>query len=343
MAGGRRVIAVDVRDRIEREEVPNDEARFLASLDRPTIFRVRGRDGSRTRAVSAMLHGNEPSGFRAVHALLRADEPPAVDLVCFVGAVQAARAAPPFSHRMLPDRRDLNRCFRAPWDGVDGAVARDVLAVLREARPEALVDLHNNSGHNPPYAIATHVTPARLGLASLLVDRVIESELRLGSLMEAFGAVFPAITVECGRSGTRDADRVARDGLARYASVDRLPLADSSTRLRLYGDALRVTLRPGAVVEFASAPKGGADLTLDADVDRHNFTELAAGTRIGWVTCGAPWPLEARDAEGQLVSRVLFECKGGELVTAQPIIPVMMTTDPAAAACDCLFYIVREL
>jgi hypothetical protein len=334
--------AVAVREGVAREDVPEDERSVLAWLARPTVLRLRGRDPTRARAVAALLHGNEPSGLRAVHRLLRAEMPPAVDLVCFVGAVQAACAAPGFAHRMLPGRRDMNRCFRPPWDGVDGAIARDALAILRDARPEALVDLHNNSGHNPPYAIATHLAGVHVGLASLFADRLVHSELRLGSLMEAFDPELPVVTVECGRAGTDDADRVAREGLARYAALDALPPGGGSG-VTLFGDAIRVTLKPGARVAFGRAPRAGAELTLDDDVDRHNFTRLEPGTRIGWVGGGAAWPLAACAADGADVSHALFERRGAALVTARTIVPVMMTTDPFAAATDCLFYAVREL
>lgn len=335
--------SVDVRSDVAPQDVPGDVKQFLSRLERPTVFRIPGRDRTRTRAVTGLIHGNEPSGLRAIHALLRDETRPAVDVVCAVGAVEAARAPPALSQRMLPGRRDLNRCFRPPWDGTDGAIARSLLSILNDARPEALVDLHNNSGHNPPYAIVTRLDDARAGLVSLFADRLITSELRLGSLMEALAPSLPVATVECGRAGTADADRVAREGLRRYVSLDALPRGEGPAKLTLYGDAVRVTLRPGTRVSFAGAPRSDVDLTLDVDVDRHNFSRLPAGTRIGWIAQSAVWPLVACDETGHDVAHALFESHGGALVTAREVIPVMMTTDPLAAATDCLFYVVREL
>jgi hypothetical protein len=334
---------VDVRADVAPEDVPGDEEQFLSWLERPTVFRIPGRDRTRTRAVAGMLHGNEPSGLRAIHALLRDQTRPAVDVICVIGAVEAARTPPRLSKRMLPGRRDLNRCFRPPWEGADGAIARSLLSIVSEACPEALVDLHNNSGHNPPYAIVTRFDEARAGLASLFADRLISSELRIGSLMEAFAPSLPVATIECGRAGTAEADRVAREGLRRYLTLDVLPRGEGPAGLTLFGDAIRVMLRPGARVSFDSAPSSDVDLTLDRDVDRHNFTRLAAGTRIGWIARGAAWPLVACDAVGCEVAHALFESHEGALVTAREVIPVMMTTDPLAAATDCLFYVVREL
>jgi hypothetical protein len=321
-------------------DVPAGEADLLAWLGGPALLRIAGRDRSRTRAVGALLHGNEPSGFRAVHALLRRAEPPAVDVVCFVGAVEAARVHPAFTHRALYGHRDLNRCFRAPFEGVEGGVARDAIGALERAHPEALVDMHNNTGHNPAYTIATHGTPAHLALASFFATRFIHTTLRLGSLMEALSPEVPAITVECGRAGTESADAFACDRLARWVELAVLPSVYPP--LRVYVDPIRVTLRREATVAFGETPQAGCDLTLRGDVDRHNFVRLEAGTQIGWVARGAPLPLEARGVAGDDVARALFEVCEGTLVASQPFVPVMMTADPVVAAADCLFYVVRE-
>jgi hypothetical protein len=325
---------------VRAADVPPDEASLLAWLGGPALVRIAGRDRSRTRAVGALLHGNEPSGLRAVHALLRDPEPPAVDILCFVGAVGAACAPPAFTHRALPGHRDLNRCFRAPFDGEEGAVAREALAAIECARPEALVDLHNNTGHNPAYAIGVHATTGHLALASVFATRFIHTTLRLGSLMEGFAADIPAITVECGRAGGATADAFARDRLARLVGLSVLPSA--SPAMHIYVDPVRVTLRRGATVAFDETPHVECDLTLRGDVDRHNFMRLEAGTRIGWVAREAPLPLEARGAEGDDVAAELFEVRGGELVATRSFVPVMMTTNPDVAAADCLFYVVRD-
>ena len=43
----------------------------------------------------------------------------------------------------------------------------------------------------------------------------------------------------------------------------------------------------------------GADLTIRADVERHNFEPVAAGEAIGWVRPGVEKPLEVRCADGR--------------------------------------------
>ena len=97
---------------------------FLQELGGPAWIRVPGRDASRTRVVSTLLHGNEPSGVRAIHAWLRSGARPAVDTAFFVGPVEAARVPPGFAHRTRFGHRDLNRCFLPPFPGSEGELAR---------------------------------------------------------------------------------------------------------------------------------------------------------------------------------------------------------------------------
>jgi hypothetical protein len=325
------------------DDIPATADGLLDALAGPTWLRRAGRDRTRARAVSALLHGNEPSGLRAVHALLRRARPPAVDVVCFIGAVEAARAAPRLSHRTAPrpGARDLNRCFRPPFDGPDGAMAELLLDRLRAARVEALVDLHNNTGHNPAYAIGAGEDRPRRALASLFTPLYVSSPLRLGSLAEAFDDALPAITLECGRAGDPAADAFAAAALARYADSEALPVDPGP--LTLFRDPVRVTVRPGVTLAFAERPHPTADVTLTDDVDRHNFATLPAGEELGWVRDGArePLPFLAIDGDGRDRAPDHLVVDGDRLRARADFVPIMMTTSPAAALADCLFYVVR--
>jgi len=140
---------------------------FLDQLGGPTWIVQLGIDRSRCRVLSTLLHGNEPSGLRALHAWLRGGESPAVDLLCLVGAVGAARAEPRFSTRMPEGARDLNRCFRAPFDDEPGRLAEAALERIRSRHPECLLDLHNTSGTGPAYGVATRLSPPHRAMAAL--------------------------------------------------------------------------------------------------------------------------------------------------------------------------------
>ena len=72
----------------------------------------------------------------------------------------------------------------------------------------------------------------------------------------------------------------------------------------------------------------------------HNFTVIEAGTRLGTVRAGAAWPLrvDGDNTPEQDLSRRLFTVSNGALLTAMPLVPMMMTTNAAVAQSDCLFY-----
>lgn len=324
-------------------DVAPDVEGFLRALGGAAWLRVPGRDRSRARMVATLLHGNEPSGVRAVHAWLQTAVRPAVDAHFFLGAVEAALAPPGFAYRSLPGRADLNRCFRAPFRGAEGAVAREALALLDAAGPEAVVDLHNNTGHNPPYGVTPVLDVAARRLVGLFAERLVHSRLRLGALTEAARERCPSVTVECGRVGDPAADAVAHRGLARFLEAERLELErDPAQALQILADPVRVRARDGVRLAFADRPAAGADLTVRQDIDRHNFERLGPGAPIGWAERNT-WPLEANDEAGRDVSRELFGWIDGMLRTRRDLIPIMMTTDPSAALQDCLFYVVREL
>jgi len=313
---------------------------FLQKLGGPAGIHVPGTDRSRIRVVTTLLHGNEPSGVRAVFRWLQAGTIPIVDMVFIVGAVEAAVAPPGFHYRFLPDAKDLNRCFREPFDGAEGRLAATILDWLRAISPEALIDLHNTSGRSPAYGVTTKVALPHLSLTSLFSNQLIETDLRLGTLMEATEDAWPTIAVECGGALSPESDRVAFEGLCRYASEPEILTIDLvNNPVRVYRHPIRVELCVGRTVAYESTPDRKADLTLLPDVDKYNFDCLDSGELLGWVGHPHLDVLVARGADGRDQTRELFIEDAGRLVMAIPARILMMTTNPTMAANDCLFYV----
>jgi len=327
----------------ERNEIPGDDVAFLRRLGGPALIRLGGRDSSRTRIVSSLLHGNEPSGLRAILRFLRSAEIPATDILFFVGAVGTALTEPALSHRALPEQRDANRVWSPPWDTPQGQVARQVLDQIHAAEPECLVDLHNNTGHNPAYGVAFQVGPAELCLVSLFADRVVHTPLELRTLVEATVNEFPSVTIECGRAGDPVADEVARLGLGRLLALDRIDFEQPHPPVLILGAPVRVCLEEGFALAFADSANVSVPLTISRDIDRHNFERLEAGSPIGWLRESRGWPLRAIAGAGEECSRTLFEADEGVLRTRREFIPIMMTTNREIAESDCLFYAVQRM
>ncbi len=326
---------------LDPHALPDDTIAFLRLLGGPTLLHLEGRDASRTRVVTTLLHGNEPSGLRAVLRHLRAGTRPETNVLFFVGAVATALEPPGFAWRALPGEVDANRCWLATAHGPAAAVAAEVLERIFDVSPECLVDLHNNTGHNPAYGVAFSLGHAEKSLVSLFADRVVHTPLHLGTIVEATVPHFPSVTIECGRAGDPEADAIARSGLERFVGWESIDFERPIQPLAVYEDPIRVLVREGSDVVFAGDADANVPLTISGTIDRHNFETLAAGTQIGWVAEDSDWPLEARDARGRECSRDLFSNDGGVLRTTQERIPIMMTTNPEIALADCLFYSVR--
>ena len=328
--------------------IPADATAFLARLGGPCSIHIEGHDPSRTRVVTTLLHGNEPSGFIAAHRWLRDGKTPAVNTMLVIANVEAALAEPGFGYRMLPGCSDLNRCFKGPFETADGRLAREILDAVKGASPEAVIDVHNNTGHNPPYGVGVEPTRAALQLVALFGKRYVWSHLSLGALMEVLPDL-TAVTVEVGRSGDPRADDVAHAGLVEFLERERLFDENGEPDVQVLLMPMRVCLRPGARLAISDGPErdttpagADADLTIFQDLDRHNFEVVESGTPIGLVP-GNDWPLTLMDEDGQDRVREMFSIDAGVLRTKRSMIPIMITTDPVAATSDCLFYVVQEL
>jgi hypothetical protein len=319
--------------------IGRDAEAFLRLLGEPTWICLDGRDRSRTRAVTTLLHGNEPSGTRALHRFLGSGRRPATNVIALVASVDAALAPPGFAHRMLPGRRDLNRCFAGTADDRDARLAQAILSDLRSARPEALVDLHNTSGLGPDYGVGTRAQAEQLALVSLFSGYHVLTDIRLGALMEAAEDDCPTVTIECGGARDPRSDEVAFAGLTRYLCAPALFGArDAGAAVSVLRHPIRVRLADGDDVAYGSAPAAGHALTLRRDIDRFNSSLLPVSEPIGWAA--SVEAVTARDGHGIELRDQLLVAREGLLYARRPLRLFMATTDARIAAEDCLFYAV---
>lgn len=309
---------------------------FLHALPGPTAIHVTGADTSRTRVLVTLSHGNEPSGLEAIHAWLRSGRAPRVNVVIVLGGVEAARTEPMFYFRMLPGQRDLNRCFRPPFIDGPGQIADAMLRHIRRQAPEAVIDLHNTSGSNPPFSVTIGDSPEQRALSALFADMAVVTDLRLGSLMEQdFGC--PVVTIEAGGSQDHTALRVAAAGLEHYFHREDV-FADPAP-VTVLEHPLRLELAPHARIDFSDRPLPGRDLTMRADIERLNFAPIGTDEPLGWL--GTDGLDTLRIGTGLDVS-AFFRELGGQLYAAHPMRLFMATTRADIAASDCLFYFVAE-
>ena len=331
-------------DGLPDELLELDALTLLRELGRPTLIRVPGDGVLPPRAITTLLHGDESTGLQAtLHILQRRRREP-FDLYVVLGNVEAAAAPPGFAHRYLDGQEDMNRIFdRAPATTVQREAAEAIRTELLAAGLAALVDVHNNTGDNPYYAIVTDERPQTLNLATLLTTTVVRWEFRLDTLLDALHGSVATCALECGLPGRSASLRFAVDALRRYLGEDELPTDRLQRDADVLGRLRRVTVRDDAQVRFGGVLDGTADLVLPPDADVHNFTEVSAGHLIGYVSPTAALPVTVTDADGRDVTADNIAREGDRLVLIRSAVPIMMTRSEDAVRRDCLFYLAEPL
>lgn len=351
----------------EYDQIPESLLELPASalhqqLDGPSLIHVEGRR-KRPLVVSVLQHGNETTGWEALRRLLKShyqfDELPR-SLLVFVGNVQAAR------HRLrrLDDQPDFNRCWPG-GSGMDPAAARmfrDLMDRILEFRPWACIDIHNNTGLNPHYAAINRVTRDILRLAACFSPKVVYFTRPPGTMSHAFSAHCPALTLECGQVGDVhgvDHSLAFLETVLHLEDLASIPLDLEVVHLfhmvatvTIPDEVLFDFVKDGVEVNEPETVDGSAicvtptpffHLALRDDLDSLNFREIPRRTSFGRVLNGTRRPLYAVDTRGRDVTAHYFCVDEGEVRTARPIMPSMLTLDRRVIQQDCLCYLMERL
>ena len=282
-------------------------------LGGPTLFDLRKPEVP-PLFVSVLLHGNETSGWDAVRRLV--DEISTASVLLFVGNVEAARR----DIRSVPGGLDFNRVWRG-GDTPEAALADQVTGLVAAARPYLAVDVHNNTGDNPPYAVVTDTRPRTLSVARAFARRALLTAQPDGFLSRRFADFCTAVTVEVGMPQVAESTERATSFLARLLTSADAP-DDDPADLALFETTARVLLADGAVI--------------DPSVQRFNFRSAPAGTPLT-----RSGPLVAADANGDDVTDAYLAQENGAMVLKRDTHVAMYTGSEDSARLDCLCYLLR--
>jgi len=303
-------------------------------LEGPTLIHLPGRTGA-PLFVSILLHGNEITGLLAMQRILSyyQDRELPRPLSLFVGNTAAAAAG----KRLVAGQSDFNRVW-AGGGGAEHAMTREVLDRMAELGPVACIDIHNNTGRNPLYAVVARRERAFLSLASRFSRTVVFATSPDTTCSAAFSELCPAVAVECGLPG----DPQGVDAAVRFVS-DSLELPDPLHHVELDMDLFHTV----AVVKLRDSCTCGAagqavDLALDPAIERYNFREIPAGTRLGWISAERAGCIQEQPFE-PVATGAWLHVQDGELTVARTIMPAMLTCDPEIVKWDCLCYLMERL
>ncbi len=326
------------------KDIGNDIYEFLEFLGGPSEIFLTGENTCRTRAFVTLLHGNEPSGTMALFKWLKSGHRPAVNIVCIVASVEAARIEPTFSQRILAGQRDLNRCFKPPYEDEAGKLARAILDRLEEVEPEALIDMHNTSGTGPSFGVAIYMDQQHDALTALFTQRLIVTHLRLGALMEVTEYLCPTVTVECGGRLDDSAHEIAWRGLKAYFGHEQvLSSGPHDWGLEILTNPVRLEIQSPVSLCFADEPSPEHDLTLLPSIEHFNAGVTKADTQLGWIKQPElDTAFQSKNSTQACVVNELVYANQGALYTKRDLKLFMITTNPSIAKMDCLLYAVKS-
>lgn len=327
----------------------SDYDQFLMSICGPTVIDVSGKDQSRTRVITTLIHGNEPSGLIAIHrwlSQLKANVRPETNLRFIICSPEAASLSPLFSHRYLPSGLDLNRCFGhssnsqvIPLKQGYYQRAKLIKQAIYKVSPEVVVDLHNTSGFSPAFSVSIAKQEMALSLTALFCRSLILSDLRLGALMEQdFGC--EAITIECGGSKDVQSHEVAYRGIKALATKNDINLCHQNTKVDIFLKPLRLQLKKNIPLSYSLVDEGRSGLSLTSNIEQHNFGIIQKHQMLGWLDDKGLENLEIIAPNGKNVIYEYFTMRSNQLVANKDLNIFMATKNHAIAKGDCLFYLV---
>ena len=321
-----------------RSSIPTKLLKFLRSLDGLTVFDIEGKDPSKCRVVTTLIHGNEPSGLIATHLWLISGEIPQTNIRIIICNPEAARTKPFFTNRYIEQSDDLNRFFAKKKDDLSPVAerARQISKLVKDVSPEAIIDLHNTSGMSPAFAVSTCDDFNHLKLAELFTTSLILTQLHVGAIMEQpFNA--PIVTIECGGANDNASHQIASEGLHKFFSYQEI-FDHRKPLVKILKHPMRVELVNDASVGFSHHRLTTTDITLRADIEELNQSTTPKDEFIGWCEADEPLAFEAIDDQGINQIDNLFENRNGCLFTRRDMHLFMVTTVPEIATKDCLFY-----
>ena len=325
------------------EEFLNIHYRDIKQIfDRPTLVYLEGEKEA-PLFISVMLHGNEFSGLQIMQEILKKYKSKdgyrlPRSIWFFIGNVEAAS----LGLRRQDNELDFNRA----WPGTPepesptAKLISEVMTMITKDDLFAALDLHNNTGKNPPYGCISVVNEKNKYLASFFNHIAMVFHTPKGVSTMAFDDICPAITLECSTPGNPLGIEKA------VALIDDLMHMDHFPQKALPSHDLQL-VQNNAVLKIAEGIKFGFEeeandfeLTLVDNFDRHNFTLLEVGEVFAYTTLTKP--LVATSDDGRDITDELISIKDGAISLKKPLMPAMITLDKRIIMQDCLCYLLED-
>jgi hypothetical protein len=283
-----------------------------------------------------MIHGNEPTGLLVIQELIKrygTREWPRETYI-FIGNVWAAKE----NKRRLDHQPDFNRI----WKNGELAENKMAMAIMDAVKPKSLfaaIDIHNNTGRNPHYAIVHEFEQDQLNLAALFSPTCLYFSEPDYTCSEAFGHFCPAVTIEAGLPGNSAGNAHALEFVTTVLNCDVLPQTPvAQLELNVLSSLGTILLEPGS--EVGIKPEEG-DICFEPDFDLMNFKLVPAGTVFGFYR--GDHRLKFFDDFGKDKTNDFFCHESGKILTRVVMVPTMLKTDKHVLKANCVGYAMQPM
>ncbi len=315
-------------------------------FDSPTLIHLKG-EMQPALFISILLHGNEYSGLQIMQEILKKYQttdgyklPRSIWL--FVGNVDAAQ----MGVRLRDGQIDFNRTWPGtPDPHSDTAILiQEVMDRITQDELFAALDLHNNTGQNPPYGCISMVNEKNKYLASFFNHIAMVFQSPKGVSTMAFDDICPAITLECATPGNEPAIKRAFDLIDDLMHMDHFPEKPLPAHdLQLVKNSATIKINADVTFCFEDEEYSdtlGYDLTLVKNFDHHNFTLLEKNEIFAYSKVAKPFLVIAPD--GQDITEEIIQNDNGKVSLKQALMPAMISMDKKIVLQDCLCYLLED-
>jgi len=314
-------------------------------FETPTLIHLKGEKDP-ALFISILLHGNEYSGLQIMQELLKKYQttdgyklPRSIWL--FIGNVDAAQ----MGVRLRDGQIDFNRAWPGtPEPDSDTAILiQEVMDRITQDELFASLDLHNNTGQNPPYGCISVVNEKNKYLASFFNHIAMVFQSPKGVSTMAFDELCPAITLECSTPGNEPARKRAFDLIDDLMHMDHFPTKPLPAHdLQLVKNSATIKINANVTFCFEDDDNKSSDmdLTVVKNFDHHNFTLLEKNEVFAYSKVDKP--LLVISPNGKDITDDLIQNDNGKLSLKKALMPAMISMDKKIVLQDCLCYLLED-
>lgn len=311
----------------------------------PTLIHLKGEKPT-ALFISILLHGNEFSGLQIMQEILKKYQttegyklPRSIWL--FVGNVDAAQ----MGVRLRDGQIDFNRAWPGtPEPNSDTAILiQEVMDRITRDELFASIDLHNNTGQNPPYGCISVVNEKNKYLSSFFNHIAMVFQSPKGVSTMAFDEICPAITLECSTPGNEPARKRAFDLIDDLMHMDHFPTKPLPAHdLQLVKNTATIKINANVTFCFEDDDSNNSDmdLTVVKNFDHHNFTLLEENEVFAYAKVAKA--LLVTSADGTDITDEIIQNDNGKLSLKKALMPAMISMDKKIVLQDCLCYLLED-